>query len=497
MKKNTAKFLMKFFILFGLLPVFLFTACSDDDDPILEDPIATFQYEISEDNWLEVIFTNFSSNATSYSWDFGDGNTSNEENPVHVYEEADNYDVTLTASNAAGVSASFTQTIEIKDPDEALALLAGQESKTWRLYRVESSMGVGPSMDIPRDWWALYNDGSRPCKYFHEFTFTRNMEYIFDDKGSFWGEGGVFPEDLEGTCFEATASNMINVDGVDVSAWLGGTHQFEYDPSTNRVTLIGEGAWIGLPKTATTGEVSIPQNSVTFNISIEERDGYDYMHVWFVYEGDQTVVWSFSYAHYHDPSLEPDVVEEQEPIEDIETITPTELGHTFESVDSFDYLGELGGASIITPGEDDPEDASATKVGKFERTDAQFQEAQLRVYPEPKNILFDNFTTVSIDVYLPSSNTYDPLTQKVIIGFGDVHGDGGNWWQNLIEYESDELELDEWVTVTFDLDSPSFSAVEEGQTVYDRDNLDMVFIQIGGGNHTSTGVFYVRNLIFE
>jgi len=25
----------------------------------------------------------------------------------------------------------------------------------------------------------------------------------------------------------------------------------------------------------------------------------------------------------------------------------------------------------------------------------------------------------------------------------------------------------------------------------------MVFIQIGGGDHTSTGVFYVRNLIFE
>jgi len=492
MKKNTAKFLMKFFILFGLLPVFLFTACSDDEDPI-EEPIATFQYEISGENWLEVTFMNFSSNATSYSWSFGDGNSSTEENPTHVYAEAGNYDVTLTASNAAGASANFTQTIEIKDPEEALALLAGQTSKTWRLYRIDASMGVGPSLDSPYEWWFLENDGSRPCKYFHEFTFTRDMEYIFDDKGFMWGEGGVFHPDLVGECLEAIPSNMRGPNDEDLSAWLGGTHQFEYNPSTNTVTLIGEGAWIGLPKTGTTGEVTTPQNSVAFQIEITQHDGYDHMFVKFIYDG---LVWVFNYAHYHDPALEPDVVEEQEPIEDIETITPTELGHTFESAESFDYLGEIGGGSIITPGVDDPADPDATKVGEFERTDAQFQEAQLRVSPEPKNIIFTEFTTVSIDVYLPSTNTYDPLTKKVIIGFGNMHDDGGNWWQNLIQYESDELALDEWVTVTFDLDNPSFSSTD-GETVFDRDNLDMVFIQIGGTDHTSTGVFYVRNLIFE
>lgn len=304
MKKKKFEFLKMFILLFGLLPVFLFTACSDDDDPI-EDPIATFQYEISEENFLEVIFMNFSSNATTYSWNFGDGNSSTEENPTHVYEEVGDYDVTLTASNAAGATHSFSQTIEVKDPDEALALLAGQTSKTWKLYRIGESMGVGPNVETPYDWWFLENNGARPCLYYHEFTFNRNMEYIFDDKGSFWGEGGVFPDELVGTCFEATAANMVNADGVDVSAWLSGTHQFEYNPSTNRVTLIGEGAWIGIPKVGTDGEVTVPQTSVSFNISIEEHDGYDHMVIQFLYDG---VVWQFNYASYTNPALEPDVV---------------------------------------------------------------------------------------------------------------------------------------------------------------------------------------------
>ncbi len=494
MKKiSQKKRFMQVFLLIGTFVLFALTSCSkdDDEDPIA-DPIASFQYEISEENFLQVNFMNFSQNAETYSWNFGDGNSSTEENPTHLYDETGTYEVVLTATNSEGVSRSFSETIELQDPDEALTLLAGQTSKTWKLYRVGTSMGVGENIDNLRGWWSLENDGSRPCKYIHEFTFHRNGDYVFDDKGVMWGESGVIQEDLDGECFEAIPANMVGPNGEDLSAWLGGTHAFEYDPSSNRVTLMGEGAWIGIVKVATDGEVTVPQNSVSFKAFIEERDGYDYMHVLFEYEG---AVWSFSYAHYHDPALEPELVEEPDEVPDLETITPTEMGHTFESAESFDILGVLDlGESVITPGVDDPEDANATKVGRFERTEAQYQEAQLGVYPEPKNILYDNFTQVSLDVYLPSTNDYDPLTKKVIIGFAD-RSHTTEWWTRLIQHESDELPLDQWVTVTFDLDSPTFAS--EGDNVYDREDLDMVFIQIGGGEHTTPGVFYIRNLVFE
>ena len=53
----------------------------------------------SSQNGTEVSFTNSSANATSYLWNFGDGNTSTATNPVHVYAAIGDYDVTLSAIN--------------------------------------------------------------------------------------------------------------------------------------------------------------------------------------------------------------------------------------------------------------------------------------------------------------------------------------------------------------------------------------------------------------
>ncbi|WP_298269791.1 choice-of-anchor D domain-containing protein [Geobacter sp.] len=49
-----------------------------------------------------VNFTDLSQNATSWSWDFGDGTKSTLQNPSHVYSTPGSYTVTLTATNANG-----------------------------------------------------------------------------------------------------------------------------------------------------------------------------------------------------------------------------------------------------------------------------------------------------------------------------------------------------------------------------------------------------------
>ncbi|WP_235297959.1 peptidylprolyl isomerase [Portibacter marinus] len=61
-------------------------------------PIA--KYTITEKENVapaEVQFENQSENAVQYLWDFGDGNTSKEENPEHKYLLSGQYDVALTA----------------------------------------------------------------------------------------------------------------------------------------------------------------------------------------------------------------------------------------------------------------------------------------------------------------------------------------------------------------------------------------------------------------
>jgi PKD repeat protein len=62
-------------------------------------PMAIFSYKINE---MEVTFTNNSSNATFFSWDFGDDETSNETEPIHTYGEVGDYEVQLIAKNDHG-----------------------------------------------------------------------------------------------------------------------------------------------------------------------------------------------------------------------------------------------------------------------------------------------------------------------------------------------------------------------------------------------------------
>lgn len=49
-----------------------------------------------------IYFTNLSINADSYAWNFGDGTTSTETNPSHTFNSAGQFEVCLSALNAAG-----------------------------------------------------------------------------------------------------------------------------------------------------------------------------------------------------------------------------------------------------------------------------------------------------------------------------------------------------------------------------------------------------------
>lgn len=72
-------------------------------------PVAGYTYI---DNQGTVSFTSTSTNATFYSWDFGDLSTAITANPTHTYTNVGNYLVTLIASNSCGHD-TITQTINI------------------------------------------------------------------------------------------------------------------------------------------------------------------------------------------------------------------------------------------------------------------------------------------------------------------------------------------------------------------------------------------------
>jgi len=93
---------------------------------IFDPPVAGFSH--TESN-TTVTFANSSTSATSNVWNFGDGQSSTDANPVHVYAAPGFYDVTLDVDNECG-SDALTQSIAVYDQPNAMFSSNGQTGCT-------------------------------------------------------------------------------------------------------------------------------------------------------------------------------------------------------------------------------------------------------------------------------------------------------------------------------------------------------------------------------
>lgn len=91
-------------IFFALIFMILLSATALAAPTIEKAPIANFTATPRIGNEpLKVVFTDRSTGSpTSWKWNFGDGKTSNDKSPVHIYSKIGKYNVTLTVKNAEG-----------------------------------------------------------------------------------------------------------------------------------------------------------------------------------------------------------------------------------------------------------------------------------------------------------------------------------------------------------------------------------------------------------
>lgn len=86
-----------------------------DEETTTNPPIANFSYTTAHP--LKVILKNKSSNASSYRWDFGDGNVSTEKNPTHKYNEMGVYRVKLYAYGKNAKVDTYETNVTVENPD--------------------------------------------------------------------------------------------------------------------------------------------------------------------------------------------------------------------------------------------------------------------------------------------------------------------------------------------------------------------------------------------
>jgi PKD repeat protein len=79
---------------------------------VFPNPVADFTFEMEK---VITTFTNYSTLANTYLWEFGDGETSILDNPVHTFPNSSIFSTTLIASNNFGCTNSVTKSIDIRD----------------------------------------------------------------------------------------------------------------------------------------------------------------------------------------------------------------------------------------------------------------------------------------------------------------------------------------------------------------------------------------------
>lgn len=78
------------------------------------DTVLTVDFDFATSGGLSGDFSIIGSGYDTVSWHFGDGDSSVDVNPTHVYAEVGNYTVTLTVGNVCGQTATVVKTISVE-----------------------------------------------------------------------------------------------------------------------------------------------------------------------------------------------------------------------------------------------------------------------------------------------------------------------------------------------------------------------------------------------
>ncbi|MEM9836955.1 MAG: PKD domain-containing protein [Bacteroidota bacterium] len=268
-------------LLGAIFIVGLASSCEDDEMPTPmpmtgEPPVAAFTLAVSPSDVLTIDFTNASTDATSFSWNFGDGNSSTEENPSHTYAAQGDYTVTLTATNSEG-SDEASQSLTVQSPYRTsgffmtslvttsagttyygeyfeeepagdIDMTRGQAQVVYRIYRVDGPFMYGRPLVFAEPGLVKYaidanTDQIIEIGRINTLDFPGHVDIISDELGFFSSFNG-----LRVTAFNPTTMQEIQTIDLETGSQIPtailededffvGILAQVYNPATNRLLL--------------------------------------------------------------------------------------------------------------------------------------------------------------------------------------------------------------------------------------------------------------------
>jgi len=262
------------YILLILIAVVITNSCDKHElgNP-LPSTVADFTEAISNQSYApcEITFTNKSLNATGYLWNFGNGQTSTEENPTVQYATPGLYTVTLTCTspsdlhynqlvkskviNIKDITAGFTQVLYYTTRTTGIAgvyfVVLNDDAPLIQEFETTDYMtrpyGIAVDTVNSKVYVTDYSkecifrfdaDGKNPVKILDSSVpgqeILADVEGIFvkDDK-IYWGQsGGIYRANLDGT----NPEEYIVTGNIPIEYPL----DMQYNPATDKIYLAND-----------------------------------------------------------------------------------------------------------------------------------------------------------------------------------------------------------------------------------------------------------------
>ena len=168
----------------------------------VKPPIAIFNVASNCSNKYIRTFTDQSIGADSWSWNFGDGNTSSSQNPVHTYASVGTFTVTLTVVNfSTGCDYTKTSVVTIADEQAmftaTLIQLCKNSSTSFTATSIQSNSSI-----VNYEW--DFDDGTGPIS-------GNNVSHVFANAGQY--DIKLIVTDVNGCKDTLIRPNYITVNG--------------------------------------------------------------------------------------------------------------------------------------------------------------------------------------------------------------------------------------------------------------------------------------------
>jgi gliding motility-associated-like protein len=203
-------------------------------------------------------------NVSSFQWNFGDGNTSNDVNPVHIYEDIGIYTVQLIGIDSNSCNVSDTAYLEVTVGDNRLnpnfedsifidcgSLTVFIDGPTnypatqylWNMGdgNVYTTQNVTHTYNVPGDYTIhLYLEDTTSCNPFDSTQFTINIPPVFDMSLNLADTTGCVPLTVDFQAFSSTPTTQFSWNFGDGNSATGPTPTHTYNATgTYTVQLTG------------------------------------------------------------------------------------------------------------------------------------------------------------------------------------------------------------------------------------------------------------------